>query len=607
MKYILAGVSLILLITLSSCIFSPDKENFIELDQNVSAPEISNQTLDLDADTLQVWRTTRYSFNFKSTKQPVRTVVVRYADKELRFSSASGSIEINPSILAEGITQMEVKVITGSGTGSMADIMGAEGFEFKKSWVLIIEKAVAPEIHISTSIENGFLKFSWNTMNKPYIQSLRYMIDNKTNYSSYGKETVDKKVTSIVDSLYIGGKINFRFFVYYQDANGSNRVEVKNIEYDYPISVSYKLDIHNLTFFWTQNPFHYTTLLGIQGHNLTAMVADTSCTIPSPGLGYDMYYEINFRSKYQPANGNHMLRSYLKLTLGTRDGMGHNNVLYNPIFDTYFFKHEAALKVANKNIIKTDSLTYPWTPGDSYSLAFSKDHQKVYSTLNNNLLTLNATGLGLIHSQSLAVLPETPSTTYLLRSLDDQTMLMGYQFSGGYRFVVFNPLNGLIFDQSDIMPNEMSSMGNYIMDVSSDGKYAALSYMKGLYLFEINSNKQLSLRYHDTQPCYNGLFDPKYAERLILNRVNDIVIFNCSTLQTGKTIPLLANPINIDPLTHNLLMVSNSKKKIYIYDYENDVIRLEMSHHGFAKDFKLLNNVIFDNTGYHFDISSYVD
>jgi hypothetical protein len=56
-----------------------------------------------------------------------------------------------------------------------------------------------------------------------------------------------------------------------------------------------------------------------------------------------------------------------------------------------------------------------------------------------------------------------------------------------------------------------------------------------------------------------------------------------------------------------MLLVSHSKKKIYVYDFENDILKLEMNHYGSVYDYKLLNNIIFVNAGYHFDISSYVE
>ncbi|MGE5457705.1 MAG: hypothetical protein ACM3RX_05065 [Methanococcaceae archaeon] len=607
MKYILAGISIIFIVIISSCVFSPDKENFVELDQNVTAPVISNQTLDLDADTIYVWKTTSFNFDLRSSKQKIRSVIINYGDKSKTFSYKTGSFEIDPSSLAEGISQMEMKIITESGTGSMADIYGAEGFEFKKTWVMVVERAVAPEIHISTSIENGYLKFSWNSMDKHYIRSLRYIIDNETNNSSYDRDNIDKKITSAIEPGYIGGKLNFRFFVNYQDVRGSYHSAVENYQYEYPFSVSYKEDLDSITFSWPKSPFHYTAFYDLFSTNSVEIKGDTSYSIPSPGLGYDVRYSISFKSDDQSENSNPKLSFYPTFSFGIKDKMPHNNVEYNAHLNAYFFKQDLNILLTDKNLLSQAVYDKERSYWDSYTLAFSSDNTKLYSTVNGKLVTLDASALNVISSTSLSFSGDNIINTYVLKALNDQTMLIGYHCSDGYHFVLFNSLDGTVIDQSDKMPDDISSMGNYIMNVSPDGKYAAISYGKGLYLFEIVDNKQLILRYHDTKTCYNGLFDPKYPERLILNRVNDIALFNCSTLQIDKTISFAANPINFDPLTHNLLMVSYSKKKIYVYDYENDVIKFEMNHHGHAYDFKLINNIIFVNAGYHFDISSYVD
>jgi hypothetical protein len=148
---------------------------------------------------------------------------------------------------------------------------------------------------------------------------------------------------------------------------------------------------------------------------------------------------------------------------------------------------------------------------------------------------------------------------------------------------------------------------NFNFSVSQDGKYAAFCNPE-LSVYEIKNNQELILHYQDTATYYGCLFDPKYPEKLVLNCPDNMKIFNCATLKMEKTIDrFYANPVNIDPVTHNLLLVSNSRKKIYVYDYESDQLKFEMNHHALNTDFKLLNNIIFVSSGFHLDISSYVN
>ena len=69
MKYILPLIFITFLFNF--CTFKPDEENFVEIDQNVTAPEVINLTSDLDSDTLYVWKYTRFNFNFNSSDQEI--------------------------------------------------------------------------------------------------------------------------------------------------------------------------------------------------------------------------------------------------------------------------------------------------------------------------------------------------------------------------------------------------------------------------------------------------------------------------------------------------------------------------------------------------------
>lgn len=608
MKFILAGILSVFIFLVTSCVFSPDKENFVELDQNVAAPEISIQPLDLDTDTLHVWKYTKFSFNFTSSNQQIRSVILTYGKDTLNFASNSGSFDINPGTFPDGTSQVEVKLYTGSGTGSIADVLGIEGFEFKKSWVLVVEKVKPPVINISAAIENGFLKFSWNKMDKEYIKSFKIWIQNDGLSESYNTEFTNKNITSYVDSLYVGGKINFRLWVNYETSEGYDQIAMKDFAYDYPISLIFKEDLEKLTISWTKNPFHFTPYFETSGSGPVPITADSSYTIPAPGLGYPRMYNIAFKPIKATSWYDQMSNHYATFSLGVEDKIKHKNVEYNPSLNAYFFKDEMSLKTAGRDLVAGASYTYSWDDFDRYTMAFSKDNQKIYSTVNMELVTLSTQGMRLVNSTKLSFMPANFSKIMALKSLNDQSILIGHKDWGGYQFTLLNPETGVVIDQSDKLIDDFISYGNYLMDVSSDGRFAAYSCQKGLYVFEIENNNQLTLRYHDTNMYYSCLFDPLYPERLILNRPTDFQVFNCSTLQAEKTIDRFwANPVNIDPQTHYLLLVSNSKKKIYVYDYENDVLKLEMNHQVTNSDLKLINNIIFVNAGYHFDISSYVD
>lgn len=596
---------LFLLAILCSCVFSPNEENFVEVDKNSTAPELSNQTLDFNSDTLNVWKNTKFNFDFKSSKQEITSVAVNYGDQKLTFQSSSGNFEINPVTFPEGIYTLEVKVYTKSGTGSLADKLGAEGYEFKKSCVLIIEKAKAPVINITSSIENGFLKFSWNKMDKPYFISYQLNIHNEGISYDYQQKFNNKNMTSFIDSFFVGGKVRLSLWVYYNDLKGSNIFESKDYTYDYPISVSLKEDFKNLTISWNRNPFLCIKYFELQGVNGTKISADTSYMIPAPGLGDQVRYNIAFKPLKKTLYDFFRYNNYNNYSLGENDQIDHKNVKYNPGLNRYFFKKEMKISSVNKNFVFEGSYDYYWDYNDKLSLEFSKDNQSIYSTVNQNLVKLSSSGLSLISSKKFPFTTIGNFKVQALKNLNDINFLAcGNEFNFGSYLVIFNSINNTIIAKTDKLPY-VDFENQYA--VSENGKYIAQCYQGGMFIYEIINNEKLVLLYHDSNEYYSCFFDPKYPEKLIIDRPNDFQIFDCSKLQVEKTIDHIAgSPANIDPATHYLLVVSYSKKKMYVYDYENNIIKLEMNHHGYFTDFKLLNNVIFVNSGYHFDISPYV-
>jgi hypothetical protein len=155
------------------------------------------------------------------------------------------------------------------------------------------------------------------------------------------------------------------------------------------------------------------------------------------------------------------------------------------------------------------------------------------------------------------------------------------------------------------MLKEYGVKSDQCFSISANGKYMAYCDANGLVVYENIDNQELRLKYEDSKKYYNCVFDLIRPERLILNAPNDNLFWNCETsIVEGSVGSLVANPVNIDPVTNYLLMISNSKAKIYVYDMVNQKIRFEIPFHGSVSQFKLLNNYIFINAGYVYKIPS---
>ena len=152
----------ILLLSFTSCIYNPSKENFVEIEKDIPVPEITDRNIDLNADTLFVWKYTRFNYDLSAGNAQIHSTQVIFLNDTLRYASGQGSFVVNPSSVNEGTYKVKILVYSGSGTGSLADKLGGEGYEFNRELVLVVEKPKVVDVKITASIENGFLKFSWD-------------------------------------------------------------------------------------------------------------------------------------------------------------------------------------------------------------------------------------------------------------------------------------------------------------------------------------------------------------------------------------------------------------------------------------------------------------
>jgi hypothetical protein len=153
-------ISMLALI-LYSCEFEPHKVYQRTAEENVSAPEIQVVELNLNYDTIFLYTQKQIHFSFVSSNQAILAVRFTIDDTEKYLvNSNSGVFNLDYRMFTNGIHTMVLEVYTASGSGSIAEHMGMEGFIFSKSWVLYIDQNNS--YNVKSTISDGFLKLYWN-------------------------------------------------------------------------------------------------------------------------------------------------------------------------------------------------------------------------------------------------------------------------------------------------------------------------------------------------------------------------------------------------------------------------------------------------------------
>ena len=191
---------LIIFIFCHSCEFEPSEVYNRPVTNNSTPAQIQILELNLNEDTVYLNGDKTIRFRFQSSNQKIKKVSYFIDGIEIGSQySDTGVFYIDHEKLSTGIHSLEIKVYTGSGTGSIGDLIGTEGYLFTKSWILIVEENYRNSC--KSTIINGFLHISWDA----------YKVDNIKEYIVY-KYLLDRlpiemmrlKSTQFTDSSYVG-------------------------------------------------------------------------------------------------------------------------------------------------------------------------------------------------------------------------------------------------------------------------------------------------------------------------------------------------------------------------------------------------------------------
>jgi len=292
---------------LSSCEFETDRVYNREVNRNMQPPDVAVVDLDLDNDTIFLFYSKGFSFRFVSNNQPVESVRIVIDGTETQIiTSGEGMFIIDHNGLSEGQHTLELNLITSSGTNSIADIIGAEGYIFSKSWVLYVVKDF--NTRHEARVKDGCLNFSWKEY--PAGDFREYVIYREKNY--FEKIEVGRTTsTEFTDCSYVGEGGKYFVEVLKKDGQffdwGWGYTEL-NIELP---ELSFVYDRGNMsTIIWTKSKYYNAirkTYVGAMRRNdpkytrikETDNPDDTTCLMPA---GYYFGETLNIKIHLEPEN-----------------------------------------------------------------------------------------------------------------------------------------------------------------------------------------------------------------------------------------------------------------------------------------------------------------
>lgn len=596
LRYVKLFSLFIALVLIQSCEYeTPEKVTYVNPDS--TSPALTELALDLNTDILSVCGLTRFNFSLISSDQSIMVVVVNCLGKTFTTEGPSGYFEVDPTTFPDGEYKVQMDVYTHSGTGSLADKIGSEGYLFTREWILKIQRPSFIKVKfLDSSVENGFLKIQWQKLELPYFQYYKIIATDSSLNHSFTKIIYDVNSTSLIDSSFVGGKAEFTLMVAFNQCEDPSKEYFSDkLIYRYPAYITFDERADSMTINWTNLPFNHTVYLTSNMFSTRLDLGKSkSYTMRSPGLGNEVRYEISFKPTVKLTWDHQMYNVYINYTIGTKTGMNFYRMVCVPELNALFLKHPMFFRKYNSTSIeRLLSYDYSWDYYDNTTIAISPDKTKAFTTVNQNILQFNSATFDIISKKKFGPSETGSRTFYQMHILNDSLMYIAYSSS----LAIYNYNSRSIIDATVLLK---SSGEPYNITVSKDGRYVANCSDGSLKVYRNTDNLHLELIYETTGNFLECIFDPVNIYNLLLITNEKAYVVQCPDMELLYTIPstIRGMAVNFDPVTNYLLFVSYSSKTVTVYDYEHNTVMFKCLHHDYFTAFYLANNTIYHSSGY---------
>jgi hypothetical protein len=576
--YIFISIGFAIVIT--SCEYKPVGEYERNADENVTPPEIQVLDLNLDNnDTIFLYSGLEVAFRFTSLSQSIRNVKFTVDGQETYNDiTANGQFYIDYGKINEGDHTLLLEIVTATGSGSIAEHLGAEGFLFSKSWILVVDKSFYSK-STATSF-NGFLKLVWpeyrNSDFKEYIVT--------RDKGSYNLVEMERTINhEFIDSSYVGEGASYFVQVFTSDGKTISWGH-PIVKPELPILSLYSSETHQYGIKWGN--FKYYNAVGsfnlnqsldngitYTGVKSTNVYSDSAMIISNAYFGDKLYFRLNLvpgKNNIMYSPENHLM---FESKLATNPGFKFINEYtsleeIHQVSSDEFIGVDRCMYLNRYSISRKSSVDYmTYQPVSCSGCLFShmvvspagKYLTSIYHLCDNYIMLIPSDNLNKYTIHNLAPIPQI---SFLYVS-DIGTAIANTSSSGFYIYDLNVNATITQYSKAGFKPKGLS--------ISSGGNYIFLTD-DSVRLVKLNGSTFSNIWSDDISnlPKYFG-FDSSNPEQLAIWNGNVLSIKDCSSFSTIYEFPL-TDPtlINIDYYNKELLTYTpGTPGHLHIRDYTN--------------------------------------
>lgn len=598
--YLLCSLSL-----LTACDY-PLHENFIE----VAKPQDQlNVSIDLNAITngqaILINRSTNLYYSLSAFGKNIKRIEFTMGSHvwSSDVANANSSIWINEYMFSSGKYTLTCKFFAESGSGSIADQLGEEGYVGTKSWPVIIDYNLnIPSTLTYRTNADGFFELDWMQPQLSHLKVLSYRIECQ-DVHGYRTETAPAGAGAFVDKKNVGAETTYNVYMNLSYEGSSNLLwplgELK-------IPGSIKLytsswDLKKVNLRWSV-PYKCAVTFTINsGTPFIVPAGQDSISVPVTAFGSMSWSDQN----------------EVQMQLSSVDAVNE------PLYSTIVYAGSPGVYIEHER-----GAQWAYSPVTGLMYAANNDEVNAYKTssavsrmcyreANGGFRDLYASSV----SARLAV-----SSGEGIRVLDGRTMSVQHSFvcPSKCRMLGFTTDDKLLWVSMNGNNNEcmvhvcnldgstVAEIPAYLgsLEVSPDGRFICYSSDFKMHVLALE-NYQVVKDYIWPVPYEsqgNWRFNPKHPDQLILTMVwwdHKIEVRHCPdyALVSEYDLPDNTTLADVDPLTGNLLLTDNSQLYVRSSETWKELFRLKSSYSIGAA---LNGNTLTSFDGYIMNIENYL-
>lgn len=583
----------------------PVGENFIErkpLPDNLPfSVDLSAQT---DGHTLYIQEDGTLHYSFSADKKRFRKVTFRLGDEKWISELPHGSIDFPKDKFPVGEYTLMSEVVIESGSGSIADQVGAELYQSKVEWPVIIKKEqdLLPILQ-SRINEEGYLELYWN---KPVFSHLKLVSFRLEIEREYEQRNIDipKTETSYVDKEYVGDAQKYSLWMnleYEIKDHISWMAGTLKQERAFRFNIPYK-DINGQLVSWV-NPCKNHLALRVNGGELfTPAEVDTAIWIPYEGFGSRRQFP-RIEAQLSPYDSPEQVKYYSYLDLDfmgkqlTKDMYGC--FTYHQLTDqVYCFTRDSISSFALPDFQRRET---SFIRKDYYSnvLYPSDKSTKIARVCNNYQREVD-----IYDANQLKILKNLspPENCYVLATNNEHLLFIEDAYNGNFKVDVYNwegihvgnftfPFHG----SADYL--KVSRTGDFLL-AKDWNEGVKVIRLKDYQIVSIKNYPGISI--NDTywfNPLDNHELYIETEGKIYVKSIEDGTDIRSFNIDTDMKIN------DIDLYTGNILM--SSYETIKVLSPEGRVL---FNTKNYADKLHLINNVLIsEGDGYVLNLANYIN